>query len=154
METTGIGGNDCEEGPQSLPQLHEKAFQVRAYVDSDVLIWHLRGEKKALTFLKGLQSRQEYALWIGAMQRAEVVFFMRPGEEAETFAFLSQFSTASIDQGIVDRAASIYRRWNPSHGMDGNDAILAATASQTGGKIFCLNTRHYPMRDIPVEKAW
>jgi hypothetical protein len=127
---------------------------MRAYVDSDILIWHLRGEKKALKFLQTLQGRQEYALWTGAMQRAEVVFFMRPEEEADTLALLSQFSTAPVDQRIVDRAASLYRRWNPSHGMDVNDAILAATALETGGKIFCLNRKHYPMPDIPTEKAW
>jgi hypothetical protein len=34
--------------------------------------------------------------------RAEVVFFMRPSEEADTLALLSQFSTASLEQRIVD----------------------------------------------------
>ena len=127
---------------------------MRAYIDSDILIWHLRGERKALTFLQGLKGRTEYTLWIGAMQRAEVVFFMRPHEEADTLAFLSQFSTASVDQRIVDRSAALYRQWNPKYGVDVNDAILAATAAETGGKIFCLNTRHYPMPDILVEKPW
>ncbi len=127
---------------------------MRAYVDSDILIWHLRGERKALRFLQTLQGRPEYSLWTGALQRAEVVFFMRAEEEADTLAFLSQFSTAAVDQRIVDRAGALYRRWNPSHGVDVNDAILAATAFETGGKIFCLNTRHYPMPDILVEKGW
>ena len=54
---------------------------MRAYIDADVLIWHLRGEKKALSFLTELQSAPEYQLWIGAMQRAEVVFSMRSSEE-------------------------------------------------------------------------
>ena len=35
-----------------------------------------------------------------------------------------------------------------------NDAILAATVRATGGKLYCLNTRHYPMDDILVEQAW
>jgi hypothetical protein len=127
---------------------------MRAYVDSDILIWHLRGERKALKFLQSLRGRTEFTLWTGAMQRAEVVFFMRPDEEADTLAFLSQFSTAPVDPRIVDRAGALYRRWNPSHGVDVHDAILAATAFETGGKIFCLNTRHYPMPDILVEKGW
>jgi len=88
------------------------------------------------------------------MQRAEVVFFMRPEEERATLLFVSQFKTAPVDQSIVDAAGLIYRRWNPSHGIDPNDAVLAATARQTGGKIYCLNTRHYPMPDMVVEKAW
>jgi predicted nucleic acid-binding protein len=127
---------------------------MRAYLDSDVLIWHLRGERKALRFLQRLRDSEENELWTGAMQRAEIVFFMKPEEETATLLFLSQFKTASIDQRIVDAAATLYRRWQPSHGLDINDAILAATIMQTGGQIFCLNTKHYPMPGLLVKKAW
>jgi predicted nucleic acid-binding protein len=127
---------------------------MRAYVDSDVLIWHLRGERKALAFLCGLRDGGEYELWTGALQRAEVVFFMRPGEEEATALFLSQFKTASVDQAVVDTAGSLYRKWNPIHGVDINDAMLAAIAMRTGGVVYCLNTKHYPMPDVVVRKAW
>ncbi len=123
-------------------------------MDADILIWHLRGDPKAKRFLQHLARSREYSLWVGALQRGEVVFFMRPGEEPATQSLLSQFSTASVDQTIIDRAAALYRKWNPSHGVDINDAILAATALETGGKIYCLNTKHYPMDDLIVERAW
>ncbi len=127
---------------------------MRGYLDADVLIWHLRGERKALKFLQNLRAAGEYEPWIGAMQRAEVVFFMRPGEEESTLLFLTQFRTEAVDQEIVDAAGRLYRRWNPSHGIDVNDAILAATVLRTGGRIFCLNKKHYPMPDVQVTKAW
>jgi predicted nucleic acid-binding protein len=127
---------------------------MRAYVDSDVLICHLRGEGKALQFLKRLRESGAYEFWTGAMQRAEVVFFMRPAEEESTRLFLSQFKTAPVDQAIVDRAGQLCRQWNPSHGTDANDSLLAATAMLTGGQIFCLNCKHYPMPDVVVKKAW
>jgi hypothetical protein len=127
---------------------------MRAYIDSDILIHHLRGQRKALDFLRRLRDNREYELWTGAMQRAEVVFFMRPQEEESTLMFLSEFRTASVDQVIVDEAATLFRRWNPSHGTDVNDALLAATARHTGGKIYCLNIKHYPMPDVIVAKAW
>lgn len=127
---------------------------MRAYIDSDILIWHLRGERKAFDFLKKLRDVDQYELWTGAMQRAEVVFFMRKGEEDATELFLSQFRTATVDQAIVDAAASIYRKWNPGHGIDVNDAILSAIAMKTGGRIYCLNKKHYPMPDVMVQKAW
>jgi len=88
------------------------------------------------------------------MQRAEIVFFMKPEEQRATLLLLSQFKTAPIDQRVVDTAAGLYRQWQPSHGLDINDAILAATVMQTGGQIFCLNTKHYPMPDLLVKKAW
>jgi predicted nucleic acid-binding protein len=127
---------------------------MKAYIDTDVLIWHLRGEKKALNFLRRIRDEGEFNLWTGVMQRAEVMFFMRPAEEADTLLFLSQFKTAPVDQEIIDKAGEFYREWNPSQGIDVNDAILAATAFVTGGKIFTLNTRHYPMPEVNVQRAW
>jgi len=127
---------------------------MRAYIDADVLIWHLRGSPQALKFLQRIRTEEEYELWIGAMQRAEVVFFMKPDEEEQTSLFLAEFKTAPVTQDIIDTAGRLYRRWRPSHGMDINDAILAATVLQTGGRVFCLNTKHYPMADFPAKKAW
>lgn len=127
---------------------------MRAYIDSDILIWHLRGKKKALHFFQTISQRGEFELWVGAMQRAEIIFFMRKEEEPKTKTFLSHFKTASIDQTIVDKAGSLYRTWNPSHGIDINDAFLAATVIQTGGVIYTLNQKHFPIPDITVKKPW
>ena len=66
----------------------------------------------------------------------------------------SQFKTAPVSQEVADAAARIYRRWSPSHGKGVADAILAATVRSTGGKLYSLNTRHFPLDDIVVEWAW
>ena len=126
---------------------------MRTYIDSDVMIWHLRGEAKARNFFSDLVA-EGVELWTGALQRAEVVFFMRAAEETATLHFLSKFSTAPVTSEIVDSASRIFRKWNPSHGIDVNDAILAATAMKTGGRIYTLNTKHYPMPDLVVIRAW
>ena len=126
---------------------------MKAYIDSDILIWHLRGERKALNLLKRLRDKEQFDLWIGAMQRAEVVFFMRPAEQSATLLFLAQFQTASIDQQIIDKAGEFYRQWNPRSGTDVNDAILAATVLQTGGRIYTLNSNHYPIPEVTVDSA-
>ena len=127
---------------------------MRAYVDSDILIRHLRGEPKAARFLRSLAAAPVTELWVGALQRAEVVFFMKPGEESATGAFLSRFKTEAVTQAIVDHGGEFYRRWHPSHGIDVNDAILAATAAATGGKIYTQNLKHFPMPDVAVIKGW
>jgi predicted nucleic acid-binding protein len=127
---------------------------MRAFVDSDILIWHLRGDKKARNFLRRLRDKGEYELWTGAMQRAEVVFFMRADEEERTLQLLSQFQTELVDQDLVDRAGVLFRKWNPSHGVDVNDAFLAASAMRSGGVIFSLNKKHYPMPDVLATQAW
>ncbi|MCK5497630.1 MAG: PIN domain-containing protein [Gammaproteobacteria bacterium] len=127
---------------------------MRAYIDADVLIWHLRGEKKAKHLLMRLRDQGCYDLYTGAMQRAEVIFFMRAEEKDETELFLSQIKTESVDQSVVDAAGALYRKWHPGHGIDANDAILAATAMLTGGRIFTLNTRHFPMPELNVQRGW
>jgi len=127
---------------------------MRAYIDTDILIWHLRGENKAKDFLVNLRDKERYELYTGAMQRAEVVFFMRPEEEEPTELFLSQFKTEPVDQNVVDVAAALYRKWHSSHGIDVNDAILVATTMQTGGRIYTLSSKHYPMSEVKVKKAW
>jgi predicted nucleic acid-binding protein len=127
---------------------------MRAYVDSDILIWHLRGQARAADLLRRLSREPETELWTGALQRAEVVFFMRSDEIAATRAFLSRFKTEPVTQVIVDHGAEFYRKWHPSHGIDVNDAILAATVAATGGKIYTNNLKHYPMPDVVAVKGW
>jgi Predicted nucleic acid-binding protein, contains PIN domain len=127
---------------------------VRAYVDSDILIWHLRGETRAAALLRRLSADRATDLWIGALQRAEIVFFMRPEEATATRAFLTQFKTEPVSQPVVDHAADLYRRWHPSHGIDANDAMLAATVALTGGTIYTQNRKHYPMPEIAALKGW
>ena len=127
---------------------------MRVYVDSDILIWHLRGESRAASLFRRLTKQTGVDLWTGALQRAEVVFFMRPDEEYPTLAFLSRFKTEPVTQEVVDVGGRMYREWRASHGIDVNDAILAATAALTGGSIYTLNTKHYPMPEVAVIRAW
>lgn len=127
---------------------------MKTYIDSDVLIWHLRGERRAARLLQRLRSDRTRELWTGALQRAEIVFFMRPEEEHATLLLLGELKTAPVDQSIVDRAAGLYRRWHPGHGVDIHDCILAATAMQSGGEIFTLNRKHFPMPELTVTRAW
>lgn len=88
------------------------------------------------------------------MQRAEIQFFVRPGEEHATNLLLSRFTTAPLTEELVDNAAQLYRHWRQSHGVDINDMMLAATVIKTGGILYTLNTKHYPMPECAVRKAW
>ena len=71
-------------------------MRIRAHVDADVLIWHLRVMETARGFIASLRANPAYELWVGAMQRAEIVFFMRPDEQAAPLGLLSQFKTVSV----------------------------------------------------------
>jgi predicted nucleic acid-binding protein len=126
---------------------------MRAFIDSDILIWQLRGEKKAQELLRHLTS-EGMELWTGALQRMEVVFFMKPEDEKETRVLLARLKTQPVTQEIVDKGGEYYRKWNPSHGLDENDAILAASADLFGGRIYTLNIKHFPMPHVVSVKGW
>src|ERR1022692_80775 len=83
---------------------------MRSYLDSDVLIGHLRGDRRARALLERLSSGGHADLWIGALQRIEIVFFMHPDETDDTEAFLQRFHTDSLTEEIVDYAGVLYRQ--------------------------------------------
>jgi len=126
---------------------------MKVFIDSDILIWHLRGETRAKSLIKHLIEDKASDLYIGAIQRAEIVFFMRENEQTLTMDFLSLFKTHPVNQFIVDQAGRFFRKWHPSHGIDPNDAILAATVALYGGCIYTQNLSHYPMPDIIVHRG-
>lgn len=127
---------------------------MKVFIDSDILIWHFRRNQNAFNFLQQLSNTKQNELWIGAMQRAEILFFMRPNKEKSTLLFLSQFQTAIVDQSMIDLASRFYRQWNPSHGTDENNAILAANTVLHDGHLFTQNIKHYPMPEVKDHKGW
>ena len=127
---------------------------MNAFVDSNVLIDYLKGNVKAQAFLNKIFSDADYELCLGAIQRAEIIFFTRQNEEKAVLEVLGNFKSYSVSQEIVDLGAKIYKKWNPSHGIDINDALLAASVDIHGGVIFTLNTKHFPMKNLYVKKAY
>jgi predicted nucleic acid-binding protein len=127
---------------------------MKVFVDSDLLIWHLRGDARALDLLRGLRDAEGNELWTGAMQRAEVLFFARPNELQATRRLLDQFRTAPVDGSAVDAAAQLFQRWHASHGIDEYDALLAAAVLKAGGRLVTQNTKHFPMPGLNLQKGW
>ncbi len=71
---------------------------------------HLRGERRAASLLRELSVEPDAELWTGALQRAEIVFFMRPDEERPTLSFLSRFKTEAVRGGyLLSSLASLAR---------------------------------------------
>jgi hypothetical protein len=82
------------------------------------------------------------------------MFFATPAEVPATGLLMSLFETVPVDAGVMDLGGELYRSWHPSHGLDAADALLAAFALITGGKIHTLNVKHFPMPDLVVEQGW
>lgn len=133
---------------------HAPIVTLRTYFDADVVIWLLRGHEAAIAQFDRLIGEPDIEMWMSAVQRAEIVMYMKASEEKCTLELLSLFHTEPVTEEVVDLAATFNRQWRSSHGIDVNDAILAATAVLTGGRIITLNTKHFPMPGVSAERGW
>ena len=126
-----------------------------AWIDADILIWVLRGDRNASEFLVRLQRNPLLSLSTSVVQRGEVLSGMRPEEFERTHKLLDLLTAYPLTVAIVDMAAELFRRWHPSHNVSMNDAILAATASMhDDGTIYTQNVKHFPMPGLRVERGW
>ena len=126
-------------------------------LDSDVVIWHLRGRAAVVKHLAMLA--QGLRLGVSAVSRAEVLVGMRPNEREATFGFLNACETLPVTAAVADRAAELLRSQR-GQGVTISlpDGLIGATALEAGVPLHTCNQRHYPfdgllVRAVPVEHS-
>lgn len=116
-------------------------FLTGILVDSDVLIWTLRGNAKALAHMQGL------ADWhISAVSYMELAQGCR--NRAELKAMQKAFKSASSDvlpitTAISDMACHLVELHALSHSLYMADALIAATAISYSLPLLTANTKHF-----------
>lgn len=112
-------------------------------LDSDVVIWHLRGRETVVRLVLDLAERGRLAL--SAVVRAEVIQGMRDPEREPTIGFLDACATLPVDAEVADQAGEIVRSFR-GRGVTLAipDALIAATALAYGTPLYTCNARHYP----------
>ncbi len=118
-------------------------------LDSDVVIWHLRGNDAVVQQVTGLAGVGRLA--VSAITRAEVLVGMRPTEEQATVNFLDACETVPVDADVADCAGVLVRR-QKKKGITIHlpDALIAATAILKGSPLHTCNPRHYPYKELEV----
>lgn len=110
-------------------------------VDTDVLIWFFRGRPSAQAVIEdcpdiGLSAVTYMELVQGARNRKELRLLRR------TIA-VNVWQILPITETISHRATMCVENHALSHGMQLADALIAATAIETGLTLITANTRHY-----------
>lgn len=118
-------------------------------IDSDVLIDHLRKEKKAIDFLT-VEIEKGTFLFVSIVTRIEIFAGMRKGEEESINSLFEIMIPINVDVGIGDKAGEYLRKFSKSHALNIGDAIIAATAKEIALKLITRNVKHYPMDDIEI----
>jgi len=120
-------------------------------VDTDVLVWYLRGNARAAEALAAAGRFR-----ISAVTYMELVQGMRNKDELRHFrTALRAWGTEvlQIDDVISTRAMLYVEQYSLSHGMRLADALIAATAVAHGSRLLTGNNRHYrAIPDLVIEE--
>lgn len=121
----------------------------RFLLDTDVLIWHLRGHEPTEELLKELEPEQP--LGCSALSVFEVWSGVRSREEEVTLQFLNVLYKIPVDEAIAFKAAEYWREFRRQGVTLGQaDAFIAATAHVLNVVLVTYNQDHYPMKDIKL----
>lgn len=114
-------------------------------IDTDVLIWHLKGNEKAC---KAITARIPFD--ISVITYMEIVQGMRNKDEMRLLLKQLKRWSASIihlDTDISARAMFYVEEMHLSHAVELADALIAATVVERGDTLLTGNNKHY--RSIP-----
>ncbi len=114
-------------------------------VDTDVLIWHLRGYSQATVRLDLLP-----ALVISSVSYFEILQGMRNKVELQAFKkmlALRQAQLLPLTPAITALAGDLLEELTLGHGLGMGDALIAATALEHGLVVLTANTKHFAAVD-------
>ncbi len=119
----------------------------RFLLDSDVIIWHLRGRKEVTEMLRDLQRVGLPAC--SALSVLEVQLGVKKGEEEKTDRFLRSLRIFDINMEIANKAAQLIREYKAKGiTIDLPDAIIASTCIVHDLTLVTYNTKHYPITEL------
>ena len=110
-------------------------------VDTDVLIWNLRGNTSAADLLDNAPD-----INISAVSWMELVQGVRDNSELRALHRALRFWGATLihlEGGISGRASYLMEEHFLAHSLQMADALIAATALETGLTLVSANDRHY-----------
>ncbi len=111
-------------------------------IDTDVMIDYLRGNEKAVSFLR----KHADHIALSSITVAELYAGVRNGAEEETLdALMALFRIVPVTGQNAKLGGLLKRTFGRSRGVGLADAIIAATAQLENAELATLNTKHYPM---------
>lgn len=110
-------------------------------IDTDVIIWNLRGNEAAAALLD-----DSPRFLISAVSYMELVQGLRDKTEFRALRQSLHFWQAEIcavDESICSRAIYLVEQYALSHNLGMADALIAATALDIGTALTTANDKHY-----------
>ena len=118
-------------------------------LDSDIIIWCLRGEKRSIDLVRKIQDERVPACC--ALSVIEIMLGAKKSEEKVTGAFLDALYVYAVDKGIASLAAKYIRDYkSKGQTLDFVDASIAATCSINKLVLVTYNVKHFPMPELKI----
>lgn len=114
-------------------------------IDTDILIWILRGREEVNDQMKRLAVETSGELFITPIQTAEIFAGARENEKDATGAFLSALKLFQPGYREGMYAGTYLKQYKKSHSVTLADALIAASVVCEGMRLWTMNIRHYPM---------
>ncbi|MBI5968809.1 MAG: type II toxin-antitoxin system VapC family toxin [Deltaproteobacteria bacterium] len=119
----------------------------RFLLDSDVIIWHLRGRKEVTEMLRDLQRFGVPAC--SALSVIEVQLGVKKGEEEKTDRFLRSLMVFDVNREIANQVALLIRGYKAKGiKIEVPDAVIAGTCILNELALVTYNTKHYPIPEL------
>jgi predicted nucleic acid-binding protein len=119
-------------------------------IDTDVLIWMMRGHRGAAYRLEGLKPWK-----ISAVTYIELAQGCRNKQELHQLKHgmgMCRTDILPITMGISGHAIHLIESWSLSHHLQLGDALIAATALEHDLPVLTGNTKHFtPIPGLRVE---
>jgi predicted nucleic acid-binding protein len=113
-------------------------------LDSDILIWHLRGRGEFTGLLRDLEKFGVPGC--SALSILEVRLGVKRGEEEKTNLFLGSLKVFDVNREIANQAGGLIRGYKGKGiTFDLVDAVIAATCLRNDMILVTGNQKHYPI---------
>ncbi len=119
----------------------------RFLLDSDVIIWHLRGRTEITEMLKDIQKFGVPGC--SALSVLEVQVGLKRGEEEKTDRFLGSLKIFDVNREIANNAAHLIREYKiKGITLDLPDGVIAGTCLLHDLILVTCNKKHYPIPQL------
>jgi len=121
---------------------------VIVLVDSDILIEVSRGRDADVISRWIELSRSDAAVLYSPISAAELWAGARPEEHDVLNNLFRALKCVSIHLETGKRAGAYLKRYRKSHGVELDDALIAASAVIDSATLWTRNRKHYPMKEL------
>src|SRR5258706_12732747 len=116
-------------------------------IDTDVIIWVLRGDKKYENFLQDIKNKS--SLSISTITIAEIYKNIYPTEIVKTENLLQELQTWDVTPVVAKQGGLYWQQYAKKlKTLSLTDCLIAATANVNEATLVSLNKKHFPMNDI------